>query len=111
MDKTDTDNKGFKPLLLNMRLSIWLTTVAVIIFILILALTVNHAREKSMVEQFGRQQIAIARGTATGIEDFISSVEKSMIIISMLPYIKENPPKVVAQDIQMIYDNLKGQVE
>ncbi|MBN2539643.1 MAG: PAS domain S-box protein [Deltaproteobacteria bacterium] len=111
MDKTGTDNNGFKPLLLNMRLSIWLTTAAVIIFILILALTVNHAREKGIVEQFGRQQIAIARGTATGIEDFISSVEKSMIIISMLPYIKENSPKVTVQAIQMIYDNLKGQVE
>ena len=111
MNKTDTENHVPSIARPNMRISIWITTAAVIIFILILALTVNYAREKDIVEQFGRQQLAIARGTATGIEDFISSVEKSMIIVAMLPHIKDGPTKVTVQEIRRIYDTLRGQVE
>ena len=111
MDKIDTNSNGYKLFRPNMRISIWLTTAAVITLILILALTVNHARENDIVEQFSQQQMAIARGTATGIEDFISGVEKSMIIISRLPHIRESMPEVTEQDIKMIYDNLEGQVE
>ncbi|MBW2543892.1 MAG: PAS domain S-box protein [Deltaproteobacteria bacterium] len=111
MDKTDTDSNGYKPFRPNMRISIWLTTAVVITLILILALTVNYAREKDIVEQFSRQQMAIARGAATGIEDFISSAEKSMIILSKLPFVKGVMPETTRQSLQMIYDNLKGQAE
>ena len=117
MDKTDTGSNGYKSFRPNMRISIWLTTAVVIAFILILALTVNYAREKGIVEQFSRQQMAIARGTATGIEDFISSVEKSMIIISRLPSCPLCPcateitPETTRQSIKVIYDDLGGAVE
>ncbi|MBW2648504.1 MAG: cache domain-containing protein, partial [Deltaproteobacteria bacterium] len=117
MDKTDTDSNGYKPFRPNLRISIWLTTAAVITLILILALTVNYAREKDIVEQFSRQQVAIARGAATGIKDLISSVEKSMIIISRLPscppcsYVTEITPETTRQSIKVIYDDLGGDVE
>jgi len=64
MDKTDTGSNGYKSFRPNMRISIWLTTAVVIAFILILALTVNYAREKGIVEQFSRQQMAIAQGNS-----------------------------------------------
>ena len=115
MNKTGDDN-SHKPFLINIRIPIWLTVAAVTTFILILALTVNHAREKDIVEQFSRQQMAIARGTAAGIEDLVSSVEKSMIILSRLPscppcsYVTEIT-ETTRQSIKVIYDDLDGAVE
>jgi len=46
MNKTVNDN-GQRLSLTNIRIPIWLTIAAVTIFILILAFTVNHAREKA----------------------------------------------------------------
>lgn len=109
MDIQDTD-KHHEPFQTKAKIPIWLTTAAVIVLILLLALTVNQTREEDIVEQFSRQQLAIARGTATGIEDFISSVEKSMILISRLPYVKGNMPEVTGQGIKVIYKDL-GKME
>ena len=58
MDIKDTDKR-------HDQIPIWLTTTAVIVLTLLLALTVNQTREQDIVEQFSRQQLAIARGTAT----------------------------------------------
>ena len=110
MNKTGTDN-GYGSFLANIRIPIWLTIAAVITFILIMAFTVNHVRERDIVEQFSRQQTAIARGTAAGIEDLISSVEKSMIILSRLPCVTGVMPETTRQSIKVIYDNLDGKVE
>ena len=109
MDIQDTD-KPHKPFRIKARIPIWLTTAAVIAFILLLALTVNQTREKDIVEQFSHQQMAIAKGMATGIEDFISSVEKSMIIISRLPYVSGTAPEATGQGIKVIYKDL-GKME
>jgi len=109
MDIQDTD-KHHEPFQSKAKIPIWLTTAAVIVLILLLALTVNQTREEDIVEQFSRQQLAIARGTATGIEDFISSVEKSMTLISRLPYVKGSMPEVTGQGIKVIYKDL-GKME
>ena len=109
MDIQDID-KRHEPFQTKAKIPIWLTTTTVIVLILLLALTVNQTREKDIVEQFSRQQLAIARGTATGIEDFISSVEKSMILISRLPYVRGNIPEVTGQGIKIIYKDL-GKME
>ena len=119
------------------KIPIWLASTAVIFLILLLALTVNHAREKEIVKQFSRQQTAIARGTATGIGDFISGIEKSMLLISRLPYVRgivpeptgqdshdpgkkkhlgipsvrETREEVIAESIKVIYENLGGKVD
>ncbi len=110
MSKTGTDN-SYRSFLSNIRIPIWLTIAAVVTFILILAFTVNHARERDIVEQFSQQQIAIASGTAAGIEELISSVEKSMIILSRLPCVTGVLPETTTQSIKVIYDNLDGKVE
>ena len=79
------------------KIPIWLTSTALILLILLLAFIVNHAREKEIVTQFSRQQTAIVKGTATGIGDFISGIEKSMLLISRLPYVREIAPEPTAQ--------------
>ena len=110
MDKTGFDDKKkfFKT---KLGISIWLTTLAVIILILLIALTIKHTREKAMVEQFSKQQMAIARGTAAGIEDFLIGVEKSMVILSRLPCVREAIPETTVQGMKVIYDDLEGKVE
>ena len=68
MDSSDIRNRKN---LNRVKFSVGLTALAVIILILLLALTVRHAREKEMVRQFGAQQVAVARGTAARLEDLI----------------------------------------
>lgn len=93
------------PIRTKAKIPIWLTTTAVIVLILLLALTVNQARERDIVEQFSRQQMAIARGTATGIEDFISGIEKSLMLIARLPYVRGTVPEATGQGIKVIYQD------
>ena len=57
-------------------------SIAVIILILLLALTVNNAREKDMVELFSRQQLASVQNTATRMADVFSQVQKNVALFS-----------------------------
>jgi PAS domain S-box-containing protein len=82
MDSSDIRNRKN---LNRVKLSVGLTALAVIILILLLALTVRHAREKEMVRQFGAQQIAVARGTAARLEDLILVVKKSLLTLAGEP--------------------------
>jgi PAS domain S-box-containing protein len=88
------------------RFPIWLTTFTVIVMIVLFSLMINQAREKEVVEQYGKQCVALARGTASGIEDLFDSVEKSMIILS-----RYHGRDKVRSNIQMIYEDLEGKVE
>ena len=98
-------------LTVNLRFSIWLTTLIVSILILLFALTVNHAREKAIVEQFSRQQATIASAAAAGIEDLLSGVERNMAILSTLPPLKKVSCEETIRSIQAIYEDLSGKVE
>ena len=64
------------------KIRIWLASIAVIILILLLALTVNSAREKDMVDLFSRQQLANVQNTATRMADIFSQVEKNVALFS-----------------------------
>jgi PAS domain-containing protein len=79
MDSSDIRNRKN---LNRVKFSVGLTALAVIILILLLALTVRHAREKEMVRQFGAQQVAVARGTAARLEDLILVVKKSLLTLA-----------------------------
>jgi PAS domain S-box-containing protein len=57
-------------------------SAAVIILILLLALTVNSAREKEMVELFSHQQFAHVKNTATRMTDVLQQVEKNIALFS-----------------------------
>jgi PAS domain S-box-containing protein len=61
----------------------------VIILILLLALTVNSAREKDMVDLFSRQQLANVQNTATRMADIFSQVGKNVALFSrFVPQLK-----------------------
>ena len=65
-----------------MKVRIWIASIAVIILILLLALTVNNAREKDMVELYSRQQLANVQNTATRMADIFSQVGKNVALFS-----------------------------
>jgi PAS domain S-box-containing protein len=94
----------------NINFSIWLTTSAVIILIILLALTVNHAREKAIVEQFSSQEASIASGVAAVIEDFITIMERSAALLSGSRNV-ENIQTGNTKRMRGIYDLLEGKVQ
>jgi len=77
--------EGNRGRLTRVVISVGLTTLVVIVLILLLALTVRHAREKEMVGQYGLQQAAIAKGTAARLENLCSSIEKYLFTLSDEP--------------------------
>ncbi len=78
-----------------MKIRILLASSIVIILILLLALTVNHAREKDMVEVFSRQQLAHAKNTAIRIADIFSQAGKNIALFSHF----DPQQKISAEDI------------
>jgi len=64
------------------RLRIWFASITVILLFLLLALTVNSAREKDIVEIFSRQQLANVQNTATRMADVFSQVGKNIDLFS-----------------------------
>ena len=64
------------------NLRIWLASIAVIILILLLALTVNNARERDVVELFSRQQLASAQNAANRMTDIFDQVGKNIALFS-----------------------------
>jgi PAS domain S-box-containing protein len=88
-----------------------MATLVVIILIILLALTVNNAREKAIVEQFSRQQATIAGSVANGIEDLIVNIEKTSLLLSRLHCGEDTTPPETVESIQAIYDFLLGKVQ
>jgi len=63
---------------------IWFASLSVIVLVVLLALTVNHAREKDVVEIFSRQQLAYAQSTASRVADIFTQLEKNLTLLSRL---------------------------
>ena len=64
------------------KVRIWLASISVIVLILLLALTVNNARERDMVDLFSRQQLASAQNAATRMTDIFDHVGKNIALFS-----------------------------
>ena len=65
------------------KVRIWLASIAVIILILLLALTVNNARERDVVELFSRQQLASAQNAANRMAAIFAQVGKNMALVDV----------------------------
>ena len=63
-------------------LRIWLTSLVVILLILLLALTVNNAREKEMADLFSRQQLASAQNASARMTEILSQAERNVALFS-----------------------------
>jgi PAS domain S-box-containing protein len=64
------------------ELRIWFASITVIILFLLLALTVNSAREKDIIRIFSRQQLANVQNTATRMTDIFSQTGKNVALFS-----------------------------
>lgn len=96
----------------NLRIPIWLTTLIVIILILLFSRIIYDAREMEMVEQFNGQQMAIAKGIASGIEDLIAGIEKSIKTLSALREKKGRGFTISdIEDLKFFYWALEGKAE
>ena len=89
----------------NLRVPVWLTTLIVIIMIVMFSLMINQARVKESAEQYGKQYMTIAKGTAAGIDDLFDSVEKSLIILS------RHHDGMVRSNLRETYDGLEGKID
>jgi len=81
---------------------IWLATAIVIVLILLLALTINHAREKDLVEIFSRQQLAHATNSAIGISDLFSQVGKNVTLFSLFDAEEKLSQKEIIDNFKVI---------
>jgi len=86
-----------------MRIRIWLASATVIALILLLALTVNHAREKDMVELFSRQQLAHAQNTAARMSDIFLQVGKNIALLSYLDPSAKTPSSEIDRNFKILY--------
>jgi PAS domain S-box-containing protein len=89
----------------NLRVPVWLTTLIVIIMIVMFSLMINQARVKESAEQYGKQYMTIAKGTAAGIDDLFDSVEKSLIILS------RHHSGTLHANMRETYDDLEGKID
>lgn len=101
-----TDSAERKTTWVKIDVSIWLTTLIVIILILLLAVTINRSREKDVADQFGRQQLAIAKEAAARIDDFLAFVTKSMVMTASLSRTGDGE----ASRLKAIYEGFAGDV-
>ncbi|MGV8056773.1 MAG: ATP-binding protein [Smithellaceae bacterium] len=83
----------------------------VIILILLLAFTVNHAREKDMVEVFSHQQFAHAQNTAIRIADIFTQAGKNLALFSHFDPQKKLSPEEIYGDFNVISSGLEKSVD
>ena len=74
---------------------IWFASIVVILLILLLALTVNNAREKEMVDLFSRQQLASAQNASARLTEILFQVERNIVLFS---YFDPDGKKLTQED-------------
>jgi len=74
--------KAYKLLHQALSVRIWLASIVVILLILLLALTVNNAREKEMADLFSRQQLASAQNASMRMTEILLQVERNIVLFS-----------------------------
>ena len=102
--------KTGRPFRLGINVSVWLATVSLIVLILLLALTVNHAREKDIVRQFGDQHVAIANAAAAGIEDLIDGARENLSGFVNIAGRENCDAEKTKELLKLLYDNVGHQV-
>jgi PAS domain S-box-containing protein len=95
--------KAYKLLYQALRVRIWLASIVVILLILLLAWTVNNAREKEMANLFSRQQLASAQNASVRLTEIFSQVERNIVLFS---HLDPNGKKLTQDDhreLEVIY--------
>jgi PAS domain S-box-containing protein len=84
------------------KLRIWFASITVIILFLLLALTVNSAREKDIVDIFSRQQLANIQNTATRMTDIALQIEKNIALFSRFDPELKMPPEEIENYCKLV---------
>ena len=79
--------------------------------ILLFSLMIYNSREREMVELYNTQQMAIARGVASGIEHLITGVEQGLETLAALQGADLKVSLDPDRDLKFISGTLKGKVE
>ena len=87
--------KAYKLLRQALNIRIWLAGFIFILLIPLVALTVNNAREKEMVDLFSRQQLASAQNASVRLTEIFSQVEKNIVLFS---FFDSNRKKLTQED-------------
>lgn len=95
------------------KLRIWFASITVITLFLLLALTVNSAREKDIVKIFSLQQLANVQNIATRMEDVFSQTTKNIDLFSgshnrfaMAPEEVDNYYKMLSSGWENTFDTI-----
>ena len=96
---------------LRVTISIWMATIALIVLILMLAVTIHHKIEKDMIRQYGQQQQAIAKEKAERIEELLGGIERRLVLLAKLPTIKKIRPDGTLKSIMVVFNDLEGKVQ
>ena len=92
----------------TIKLRIWFASITVIILFLLLALTVNSAREKDIVNIFSRQQLANVQNIATRMEDVFSQTTKNIELFSGSYNRSVMPPEEIDSYYKMLSSGWEG---
>jgi PAS domain S-box-containing protein len=95
-------NKINRLLYQAVKLRIWFASITVIILFLLLALTVNSARERDIVDIFSRQQLGNVQNTAERMTDVFSQVGKNIALFSHFDPQLKMPPKEIDSYYQIL---------
>jgi len=93
------------------RLRILFASIIVIILFLLLALTVNSAREKDIVEIFSRQQLAGVQNAATRMTDVFSQAGKNIALLSHLDQQLKMPPGEVESYYKILFPGGENNID
>ncbi|MCK9275804.1 MAG: ATP-binding protein [Syntrophales bacterium] len=93
-----------------MKISVWLAAASLIVLIFLLALTVNHAREKDLAAQFGDQHVAIAAAAAAGIEDLIAGAKKNLSAFAQIVERERFDTEKTKELMKLLYDSVGHQI-
>jgi len=81
---------------------IWFASSTVIVLIILLALTVNHAREQDMVALFGRQQLAYVQNISERLVDVLNQLENDIKTFSRSESLDKNFTKIIYDEYKDI---------
>ncbi len=104
VENTDTSRK------VRIQASIWFASTLVIVLILLFSFTIRHAREQDIIDQYGQQQTVIAKAAAVSVEDLLSNIQKSLLVLSRLPGVRKLKPRETVENMRVVHDSLAGRV-
>jgi len=95
----------------TIKFRVWFASITVILLFLLLALTVNTAREKDIVEIFSRQQLAHVQDTATRMKDVFFPGRKEYFPVFLFRKSKNVTSEKFDDDLKNLYSGWENTLD